>query len=1482
MQLLPLERLSRLERQLKARLAGELLTWTAEPGRAATEPCDSGECLAMLIRAVDRLEERRRDVETRLREVGKAVSSARHRDQVRDLVMEFLAFLDPDPRRLAGDRAAFARHMGIDAAAERARLLVTHLARLQEVALQFAGLHATDAMRLEPAQAAQSLAAFEAFVMTRLRLDARWQGRVVALSALASVASALPPERRLAQLGVATVATITTLALDVDENLWVQREALELLYLMRPEEGLLAARRRLLSPPAAAPDDFFLRKHAVTLLGRDGSPTARELLLRVALNPDGSEYVRRTVLTTLASIERHGAARQLGRALLARTRERSAPSDAARGRILAEPCPQVRAQAAIELGKLALAAATADPDGFEVRAPLRMLARAFETDRSVLVRRIAAEEAGAVLTRRREAAGRSDVDALDHLVLRALDAVLAGESESLTFKRYAATARETILVPTLAAARVLLPRLPALIAPLDNGATATLPRGILDGLDTFEIGRVLAHLSRQDFSLSLIRSGKRWRMRRGEMMDTTLWRLLHELTHPSPDKRQAFNHTVGRILDGELRAPSGILGELTMTKVPGEKVFNDLEGEWRRYLPTVDDYLSLVSGRPRSGEAHIFSSSGVTSLRAPRGFLARLRARIGISRRYAELAGLRAATSGERPSPTSDRYIKSFERLWGFQTEFKPHAYRFAGRDHAPRDPSIERVFVSDVSPDAGTPAEARALVPASSGAALPLVLPHWFDPDYFLARDGNHINHLTLFAAGLLAWFLIEQAILYRRLRGARKKLPLVLGGWGTRGKSGSERLKAGLFHGLGYSVFSKTTGCEAMFIHSVPGMAPMELFLFRPYDKATIWEQHFVVRTAHALGADVFLWECMALKPDFVFLLQHRWVQDDLSTLTNAYPDHEDIQGPAGINIPEVMVNFCGPGHAVFTAEDQMLPILAQGARKAGSDLRAIDPREVELLTEDLLGRFPYREHPKNIVMVLEMARELGIDSDLAIKEMADHVVPDLGVLKTYPMPGFQPAFRGRTMEFANGMSANERRGTVENWRRMGYDQHSVEKDPFVYLVTVVNNRADRVARSKVFASVIVNDLHVDAHVPIGSNLTGLVGYTMTALEEKLSRLELIAIPDRASFKPAPLGDEVLTEWKRQLREAKTRGLAAAEVLATLEKMAIGAGLDPAVAASLTSEGELPGMLARSTATHPGIVWGGPAVASSPDLDGALAILHDALSGATDVSIAEEVVKFFETDARRFRTLSDFQAFLAERGVGSGRPVALEVVEEINEAYRKLYRGLYQEKLRVVHDFHASGDQVIDFILKQVPPGMHVKIMGIQNIKGTGLGFVYRWISLDKVCGMVKRMTHRTEAVRRQAIEELAYYGEYGILDAPIALAAAREARRAPANQSPLLQGHLEVAERRIQDAYAAALRGLTEGHSRTALSGVLEWIEAVIDFLDSRGRRRQADQVMRDLVDARISHEQAVLELRALTYRQKGGWLEKGLAKWWAKKG
>src|SRR3546814_8212841 len=63
--------------------------------------------------------------------------------------------------------------------------------------------------------------------------------------------------------------------------------------------------------------------------------------------------------------------------------------------------------------------------------------------------------------------------------------------------------------------------------------------------------------------------------------------------------------------------------------------------------------------------------------------------------------------------------------------------------------------------------------------------------------------------------------------------------------------------------------------------------------------------------------------------------------------------------------------------------------------------------------------------------------------------------------------------------------------NWTRMGFADHDLAHEPEVFVTTVVNNRADRVPRSRVFARILARDVAADRHFLIGSNIEGLMGF-------------------------------------------------------------------------------------------------------------------------------------------------------------------------------------------------------------------------------------------------------------------------------------------------------------------------------------------------------------------------------------------------------
>jgi gamma-polyglutamate synthase len=1275
-------------------------------------------------------------------------------------ILDYARALGADARQLKGDARAFNRWFGYDAVAERYRKRVAQAEREATFGLGRLGVLAAEGTKRTPSRTAWRRLGIEAAALRALDHAGDARVRTAAWSCLRAALEPLDEAIREELLGEELLVRLNRAAIRRGPDVATQMEALELLRMVAPEAFRRALRERLLEHGPG--DDFWVRRHAVALLfdAQDIRQELEELIGRIRQDP--SPAARQALAMHI-----HRAPPEIILAALPAIVDN-------------DPAPEVRAAA------LASLPALLGRVGHVTLAPI--LSRTFRMERDSFVLRVAlkaAADAAQLLPR----AARQDWVATIRPEIERLHL----EAAALPVRRWAAEARERIWCATDPDAADLAAYLRARVAGIREGRAVRV-KGLKERLRSRPdiVLRVLAVLAQSDFSYDLSRGGFGLspRLRRGDRFAFRLWRAWHELRHASPDKRQAFSHTSGRVYPGEWHAPSAIMAELAETKVPGEPLFISGEGGWRPYLPLPDHALSAIdTGR----SVRLVTSEGMTEMTPPRGFLRRIRSRLALSLRFAEIAALRNWT--EKSSGPPSGYIKALEEL-GFTFALRPH------EDGSAVDPMVARFFGLGV---------------------LPLLLPPdlWRRAEaHFFSVYQNTLTHLAVFIVATIAWFVGRHVWVNQRIRRMRRALPLVLGGWGTRGKSGTERIKAGVINALGYSLVSKTTGNEAMFLYGYPFGPVKEMFLFRPYDKATIWEQADIARLATRLKGDVFLWECMGLTPSYVKVLQRHWMRDDISTITNTYPDHEDLQGPAGRNIPEVMTNFIPEGGHLLTSEEQMRPILAEAARELGTTVEGVGWLEAGLLPSDALRRFPYEEHPFNIALVLKMAEAIGVERDFALREMADRVVPDLGVLKAYPVA----MIGARRLEFVMGMSANERFGALGNWTRMGFDKQDPYAEPGVFITAVVNNRADRVPRSRVFADLLVSDVSLDRIVLIGSNLEGLQGYIEEAWTARAPGLTLWPTGGQEAGDPAV----VLEAAARRMRVAYREEHVVAGLRAMLE------GIQRPI--------DVDGLLAR---------WNDPG--------GLKATLAEA-----GVVQADDLLEHLESMRR---TLSEYAGLEARLGQGKDRA-------EIDKAFRETLRDWLRRKIVVVEDYYATGDQIIDVLRQATPPGYFGRVIGMQNIKGTGLDFVYRWQAWDTVHSACEMAESDDPQVAAAGLQTLLSFQEYGIAAEErvrVTIAQLREREGA----SEMLQAQLDLVVQALDAQLAQVRQEMGVTRAEGPMSNMIEAAEAFLDAGDAVGRRRVTERIYRDMVTERISHERAARELKKLNSRQKGGWLSEDLA-------
>jgi hypothetical protein len=399
----------------------------------------------------------------------------------------------------------------------------------------------------------------------------------------------------------------------------------------------------------------------------------------------------------------------------------------------------------------------------------------------------------------------------------------------------------------------------------------------------------------------------------------------------------------------------------------------------------------------------------------------------------------------------------------------------------------------------------------------------------------------------------------------------------------------------------------------------------------------------------------------------------------------------------------------------------------------------------------------------------------------------------------------------------------------------------------VLVVNNRADRVARSRVFAQILVDDAAANSVVIINSNLGGMLSFITEALDRKLDTFCVSG--DGEPFR-------ILERFDAAMRWLKIPGRPDA-LQRSLERMLGTLGSSSEDAARAARMEPLPPLLA----------------AADPEpLRAALSAALAELVPDAPAPLKEDVLRHLAEQARRITRMRRCRQEL--EGL-----IARGELKSVDAVARPVYRELFLERIQILWNTGATGDQVIDFITDQIPPGSRARLMGAQNIKGTGLDFVYRWLSVDSVEQRLRRLSN--PSARQETLAWLGSYADFGLLDAT---RARDELARIRAAQDPGWAPHehlLGGVLARLEGLVQAKTQRLVSQSSAGPWARVLRYVEAWVDHLDSARRSKFAGRVLVDLFAARIGHGRAALLLREVTARQKGGWLLKDLKRWVSKR-
>jgi len=306
-----------------------------------------------------------------------------------------------------------------------------------------------------------------------------------------------------------------------------------------------------------------------------------------------------------------------------------------------------------------------------------------------------------------------------------------------------------------------------------------------------------------------------------------------------------------------------------------------------------------------------------------------------------------------------------------------------------------------------------------------------------------------TLAAAtgGLLALGAAEAFAHRRRLQ----QIPCRIHVAGTRGKSSVTRLvAAGLRAGQRVTA-AKTTGTLPRMI--LPD--GREWPVFRPRG-ANINEQVRIVATAHRLGAQALVLECMALQPELHWLSEHKMVRATHAVITNARPDHLDVMGPTDADVARCLAGMIPVGGVLVTAEQKHRAILEAAAADRGTRIIVVEPEAVDAVSAADMSGFSHVEHRENVAVALALLQELGVRRSVALRGMWE-ATPDPGALTAHEMDFF-----GRRITFVNAFAANDPDSTTKIWE-IALREHGAEVDK---VVAVFNLRADRASRTRQLA--------------------------------------------------------------------------------------------------------------------------------------------------------------------------------------------------------------------------------------------------------------------------------------------------------------------------------------------------------------------------------------------------------------------------------
>ncbi len=600
-----------------------------------------------------------------------------------DRMMAFLASVTPQ-EKLAEDRRAFNRWMDAGAVRERTRIILHHSEREIELILHYVRAEWCRSIQKQtnPEHSVKDRNGIEETLWTEFDETPRWQNRMAVLRVWENALALMPVSSRASFLPTRWIEVISAVMEAPEENIWVQKAAFYVMALADPPYCQSMINKRFMARDAN-PQSIFLRAALIDLQSDRFPPDQfNELLTRIFHQPDPSEHVCLTAAKHLSDLQNESGY-SLARSIIQKQVPGSESSKVRTATILALLKIWESTFAKEQMSGLAGKITELILETLEKEENTNVLRAGLEVLGSI------ARQYGNWLFSHKSGASDAywDIDDWEFRMLERFNQIISSETVPSFIRRIASRIREGILLHKHPKAAEAIRIIQELATETHPGHSFRLSFDVIADDDL--LGRILAFISAEDFGFDARRMKNGYHIFKGDHYQCRLWRIVDEFFHPDPAKRQGFRHSIGRVMKGNIRAHSGILAEMTETKVAGERLFLQEEGTWRPYMPMVDDLLSLCSGSLAGMPVRIYSSDGILELKGPRSMFARMILWWQLTVSYRELNRRRNLSGQQLKDSMTRGLVQIAVEDKGIMIAFIPHSYRYKSKTISVADPTL-------------------------------------------------------------------------------------------------------------------------------------------------------------------------------------------------------------------------------------------------------------------------------------------------------------------------------------------------------------------------------------------------------------------------------------------------------------------------------------------------------------------------------------------------------------------------------------------------------------------------------------------------------------------------------------------------------------------------------------------------------------------------------------------------------------------------